>query len=168
MTLRILFMAAALLATPGVSAAEELTGCSAFRWPVERERAALANTTKPVVLNGGALRNDSALTLQLAPYAEASLPHAPERAPRVTPSFAGHFTLSAPTKPGVYKVTLASKGWVDVIDNGAFLHPKGFSGAVGCEGARKSVTFALPGRPVDVQLSNVKDADIAVIVTSAE
>ena len=55
-----------------------------------------------------------------------------------------------------------------MIDNGAFLRPSGFSGALGCEGARKSVKFDLPPRPVDVQFSNVKDAHIAVVVTPAE
>ncbi len=108
------------------------------------------------------------MTLELAPFTEAGLPHAPERPPKVTPSFAGHFTLPAPVRPGQYKLTIASEGWIDVIDNGAFLRPSGFSGALGCEGARKSVKFDLPPRPVDVQFSNVKDAHIAVVVTPAE
>ena len=43
-----------------------------------------------------------------------------------------------------------------------------FPTARGCEGARKSVKFDLPGRPVDVQLSNVRDPSIAVIVTPAD
>lgn len=165
---RRLVLAAALLAAPGFAAAEEPAGCGAFRWPIERERAALAEASKPVVPDGGALRYDAALTLELAPFTETSLPHTPERSPKVTPSFAGHFILATPSKPGRYKVTLASEGWVDVIDNGAFLHPVGFSGALGCEGARKSVKFDLPARPVDVQFSNVKDARIAVMVTAAE
>ncbi len=168
MTVRRCVLTAALLAAPGFAAAQEPTGCSVFKWPIERERAALAASTKPVVVNGGALRYGAGQTLALAPFAEAGLPHAPERAPKVTPSFAGHFTLGAPGKPGLYKVTLASEGWIDLIDKGAFLHPKGFSGAPGCEGARKSVEFELPGRPLDVQLSNVRDAEIGVIVTPFE
>ena len=52
-----------------------------------------AEATKPTVADGGALRYDAALTLELAPFTEAGLPHAPERPPKVTPSFAGHFTL---------------------------------------------------------------------------
>ena len=63
-------------------------------------------------------------------------------------------------------MTLASAAWIDVVDDGAFLHPKAFSGAVGCEGARKSVKFELPGRPLDVQLSGVADPEIAVILTA--
>ena len=168
MTLRGLVLAAALLAAPGLAGADEPTGCGAFRWPIDRERASLAEVSKVVVADGGAIRYDEALTLELAPFTETSLPHAPERAPKITPSFAGHFTLAAPAKPGVYKLTIASEGWIDVIDKGTFLHPKGFSGALGCEGARKSVKFDLPGRSVGVQLSNVRDANIALIVTPAE
>ena len=168
MTMGRLLLTAALLAAPGFAAAQEPAGCAAFKWPIERERAALAAATKPVVVNGGALRYGAAQTLELEPFTEGSLPHAPERAPKGASSFAGHFTLGAPMKPGLYKVTLASEGWIDLIDSGAFLHPKGFSGAPGCEGVRKSVKFDLPGRPLDVQLSNVKDAEIAVIVTPLE
>jgi hypothetical protein len=168
MTVRRCALAAALLAAPGLAAADEPTGCGAFRWSIDRERASLAGASKAVVADGGAIRYDEALTLELAPFTETSLPHAPERAPKITPSFAGRFTLAAPARPGVYKLTIASEGWIDVIDNGKFLHPKGSSGAPGCEGARKSVKFDLPGRPVDVQLSSVKDAHIALMVTPAE
>jgi hypothetical protein len=168
MTLRGLVLAAALLGAPGLAAADEPTGCNAFRWSIESDRAELNAATKSVVAIGGALRYSSAQTLKLAPFADAALPRAPERAPKATPSFAGHFTLAAPAKPGLYRVTLASDAWIDVIDNGVFLHPKAFSGALGCDGARKSVKFDLPGRPLDVQLSNVRNADIAVIVTPDE
>jgi hypothetical protein len=161
-------LATALLATAGLAAADQPAGCDAFRWPLETERAALVAADKPIVANGGALAYGSAETLRLATFAEAGLPHAPERAPKGDPSFAGHFTLAAPAKPGVYKITIASGGWIDVVDHGAFLHPKAFSEARGCEGARKSVKFDLPGGPVDVQLSNVRDPSIAVIVTPAD
>ena len=163
-----LVLVAALLTVPSLAAADEPTGCSAFRWPIERERTALAAATKLPVANGGALSYGAALALRLAPFAEASLPQAPERGPRFAPSYAGHFTLAAPSRPGIYKLTLTLEGWIDVVDNGAFLRPKGFSGAIGCEGARKSVKFDLPGRPVEVQVSGVRDAEIALIVTPAE
>jgi hypothetical protein len=158
-------LAALVAALPVLAAAEEPSGCAAFRWPIERERAALAAAAKPTIANGGALAYDVAATLELAPLSEAGLAHAPERAPKSAQSFAGHFALPAPAKSGTFLVTLASSGWVDVVDNGAFLHPKGFSGAVGCEGARKSVRFDLPARPLDIQLSGVKDAKIAIIVS---
>lgn len=167
MTFRHVVVVAALLAAPGLAAADEPAGCAAFHWPIERERAALVAARDPV-MNGGLLRYDAAMSLKLQPFAEAGLPQPPERSPKVSPSFAGRFTLAAPPKAGFYKVTLGSDGWIDVIDNGVFLHPKGFAAAKNCDGARKSVKFDLPARPLAVQLSNVKDADIAVIVTPVE
>jgi hypothetical protein len=164
-----LALAAALVAAlPGLATADEPSGCGAFKWPIERERAALAAAGKPAIANGGALAYDQAVTLKLAPLAEAGLPRPPERATKSAQSFAGHFTLGAPAKPGAYLITLASEGWIDVVDNGAFLHPEGFSGAVACDGARKSVRFDLPARPLDIQLSGIKDAEIAIIVSPAE
>jgi hypothetical protein len=161
-----LALAVALVAAPpGRATADDPSGCAAFKWPIERERAALAAAGKPAIANGGALAYDQVVTLKLASLAEAGLPHPPERAPQSAHSFAGHFTLAAPAKPGTYLITLASYGWIDVVDNGAFLHPMAFSGTVGCEGARKSVRFDLPARPLDIQLSGVKDAEIGVIVS---
>ena len=94
MTLARLVLAAALLAAPGLALADEPHGCDAFRWPLEKERSALAAAAKPAVPNGGALRFDLAATLQLAPYASAGRPHAPragtedaELVPQATLSF---------------------------------------------------------------------------------
>jgi hypothetical protein len=154
-----------LAAAPGVSQAQEGSGCGAFRWPLDRERAALMRADKPSLPNGGALPYDAAMSLKLQPLADAQLPKAPERAPKSASDFAGHFTLAAPAKPGVYKVTISPGGWVDVLDGGAYLHPIAFSGAKGCEGARKSVKFDLPARPLAVQFSGVPRDQISVIVS---
>jgi hypothetical protein len=151
--------------TPGLAAADDPSGCDAFKWSLERERVALADPGKPSVANGGGLPYDAAATLKLAPLAEAGLPHAPERAPKSPQSYAGHFSLPAAAKAGVYKITIASVGWIDVVDDGRFLHPKAFSGAVDCEGARKSVKFYLPARPIDLQISGVKSGEIGLMVS---
>jgi hypothetical protein len=95
----------------------------------------------------------------------AGLPKAPERAPKFPSDFAGHFVLAAPAKPGVYRLTMSSGAWVDVLDGGSYLHPIGFSGAKDCEGARKSVKFDLPSRPLALQLSGVPRDQISVIVS---
>ncbi len=168
MTLARLLLGVALAAAPGWAAAEDASGCDAFKWPLDHERAALVRPDKPVVANGGALAYDVAATLKLAPLAEAGLPSAPERAPKSRQSFAGHFTLGPPATPGVHKITISSAGWVDVVDGGKFLHPAAFSGAISCEGARKSVKFDLPSRPIAIQFSGVKDGEISVIVSHGE
>ena len=91
-------IAVALLAAPGLAQAQEGSGCNGFKWPLDRERAALVRTDKASLPNGGALPYDAAMTLQLQPFSSAGLPKAPERAPRSPSAFAGHFTLAAPAK----------------------------------------------------------------------
>jgi hypothetical protein len=157
--------AAALIAAPGLAQAQEGSGCSGFRWPLDHERAALVRADKASLPNGGALPFDVAMTLQLQPLAAAGLPKAPERAPKSPSAFAGHFALAAPAKAGAYRVTISSEGWVDVLDGGAYLHPTAFTGAKECEGARKSVKFDLPARPLTLQFSGVPKDQISVIVS---
>jgi hypothetical protein len=158
-------LASALIATPGLAQAQEGSGCSAFKWPLDHERAALVRADKASLPNGGALAYDAAMTLELQPLATAGLPKAPERAPKSPTAFAGHFILAAPAKAGNYRVTISSEGWVDVLDGGAYLHPIAFTGAKDCEGARKSVKFDLPARPLTLQFSGVPQNQISVIVS---
>lgn len=157
--------AVALTAAPGLAQAQEGSGCGGFRWPLEPERAALIRSDKPSLANGGPLALNIAMTLELQPLVSAGLPKAPERAPKSAQAFAGHFALAAPAKPGVYKVTISSPGWIDVLDGEDYLHPKAFTGATGCEGARKSVKFDLPSRPLALQFSGVESDRISVIVS---
>jgi hypothetical protein len=158
-------IAAALIAAPGFARAQEGSGCSAFKWPLDHERGALVRADKALLPNGGALPFDVAMTLELQSLASAGLPKAPERAPKSPTAFAGHFTLAAPAKAGPYRVTISSEGWVDVLDGGAYLHPIAFTGAKDCEGARKSVKFELPARPLAIQFSGVPRDQISVIVS---
>jgi hypothetical protein len=158
-------VAVALIAAPGLAQAQEGSGCDGFKWPLDRERTALVRPDKASLPNGGALPYDVAMTLELQPLSDAGLPKAPERAPRSASAFAGHFTLAAPAKPGAYRLTISSEGWVDVLDGGAYLHPVAFTGSKGCEGARKSVKFDLPGRPLALQFSGVPKDQISVIVS---
>jgi hypothetical protein len=165
MTLARRLIAVALIAAPGLAHAQEGSGCGGFRWPLDRERAALTRSDKPSLPNGGALAYDVAMTLGLQPLSAAGLPKVPERPPRSTDSFAGHFVLAAPTKPGAYRVTISSEGWIDVLDGGAYLHPIAFTGSKDCDGARKSVKFDLPARPLALQFSGVPRDQISVIVS---
>ena len=158
-------VAVALIAAPGLAQAQEGSGCNGFKWPLDRERAALTRADKASLPNGGALAYDVPMTLELQPLSAAGLPKAPERAPKSPSSFAGHFVLAAPVKAGAYRVTISSEGWVDVLDGGAYLHPIAFTGAKDCEGARKSVKFDLPARPFAVQFSGVPRDQISVIVS---
>jgi hypothetical protein len=155
----------ALIAAPGLAQAQEGSGCNGFRWPLDRERAALVQTDKASLPNGGALAYGAAMMLELQRFSSAGLPKAPERAPKSPSAFAGHFSLAAPAKAGAYRITISSEGWVDVLDGGTYLHPIAFTGAKDCDGARKSVKFDLPARPLALQFSGVPRDQISVIVS---
>jgi hypothetical protein len=157
--------AVAFIAAPGLAQAQEGSGCNGFKWPLDHERAALVRADKASLPNGGSLPFDVAMTLELQPLSAAGLPKGPERAPKSPSSFAGHFVLAAPAKAGAYRLTISSEGWVDVLDGGAYLHPTAFTGAKDCEGARKSVKFELPARPLALQFSGVPQNQISVIVS---
>jgi hypothetical protein len=157
--------AVALIAAPGLVQAQEGSGCNGFKWSIERDRAELVRADKPSLSNGGAVAYDVATTLKLQPLSAAGLPKSPERAPKSPSAFAGHFVLAAPAKPGVYRLTMSAGAWVDVLDGGAYLHPVAFSGARECDGARRSVKFDLPARPLALQFSGVVADQISVIVS---
>jgi hypothetical protein len=165
MTFGLWLIAVALIAAPSLAQAQDGSGCNGFKWPLDRERAALVRADKASLPNGGALPYDVAMTLQLQPLSAAGLPKSPERAPKSPSAFAGHFVLAAPATAGAYRVTISSEGWVDVLDGGAYLHPIAFTGAKECEGARKSVKFDLPARPLALQFSGVPRDQISVIVS---
>lgn len=72
----------------------------------------------------------SGVILSLAAPAEAKLPTPPERVPE-DGTFAGFAGFKAAPKAGVYTISLSAGAWIDVVQDGHFLKPKGFSGAKG-------------------------------------
>ena len=114
--------------------------------------------------SGDALPLGAAAHLALTPFAQAKLDRPPERAPSDPQSFAGLVHLPAPPNAGVYKVTISGEGWLDLIQADGFAKPIAFSGAVGCDGVRKSVKFRLEGAAT-LQVTGAKTPDMSVIVT---
>ncbi|MGB6172519.1 MAG: hypothetical protein WBG12_11200, partial [Xanthobacteraceae bacterium] len=93
----VLFIAATLLAA-APALAQEPVGCDKFKWPLDHERALL---TSPSQLSSGAAMTQplaAAVTLALAPLADAKLPVAPSRAPKSPDSYAGFANAPAVSK----------------------------------------------------------------------
>jgi hypothetical protein len=107
-----------------------------------------------------------AANVALRPLTEAGLPMPPERGPK-DGTFAGFVRIPNVTA-GLYTVSLSEQGWIDVVQGGNYLKPKGFSGVSGCEGIHKTMKFDLVTGPVTVQLSGIaKDAVNLVILPAA-
>ena len=156
---------AAAIVTPAV--AQEPVGCDKFKWPLDKERATLNGTDLPKIASGASVTFPIPFgtIIALLPFADAKLPAPPERAPKSPDTFAGYFEAKAPPQAGSYKITLSAEGWIDVAQAGQAVKSAGFSGALGCEGIRKSVKFDLAAAPFTVELSGVKADSIKVVVS---
>jgi hypothetical protein len=155
------------LAVAGPAFAQEPVGCDKFKWPLDKERATLTGTDLPKVASGDRVKwpIPFGMSVALVPFAEVKLPMPPERAPKSPTSFAGFVEVAAPAKAGPYKITLSSEGWIDVMQDGQAVKSTAFSGALGCDGIRKSVKFDLAARPLTVELSNIPSNEIGIVVS---
>ena len=145
-------------------AAAEPIGCDKFKWPVERERAALARADTAKVQSGAAVtaKTPIAVTIALTPFGSAALPQQPERVP-ATETFAGFVKIDVLLK-GTYSVSLSDGGWIDAVQNGRLLKPVSFSGVTGCDGIRKVVRFDIEAGPLLLQVTGVASSAIVIAV----
>jgi hypothetical protein len=162
------FLAVLSLGATSALAAEEPSGCDKFKWPIERERAALTAPDRAKLASGSeqAALPSSAITLGLVAPAEAKLPTPPERAPK-DGTFAG-FTSIKSAKAGLYTVSLSTGAWIDVVQDGHFLKPVAFSGATDCDGIRKTMKYELSAQPFVLQVSGAKDNSLSIAILPAQ
>jgi hypothetical protein len=148
--------------------AEEPSGCDKFKWPIDRERAALTAADRAKLTSGNELAAlpINGVTLALVAPADAKLPTPPERAPK-DGTFAGFASIKT-VKPGLYTISMSVDAWVDVVQDGHFLKPKGFSGATDCEGIRKTMKYELAAGPLVLQISGTKADSISIAILPSE
>ncbi|WP_199763366.1 hypothetical protein [Bradyrhizobium guangdongense] len=160
----LIFLAALAFSANSALAAEEPSGCDKFKWPIDRERAALTapDLTKLTSGSDQAALPASAITLALVVPSEAKLPSLPERAPK-DGTFAG-FTSVKSAKAGLYTISLSIGAWVDVVQDGHVLKPVAFSGATDCSGIRKTVKYELSAQPFVLQISGARENTVAIAI----
>jgi hypothetical protein len=147
----------------GTAVAED--GCGRFAWPVAEERAALLAPTQPSVATGEALpaMPQQALSLHLAPMADARFAMPPERNPKDGASYGGTVRLPAPPASGIYQVALSQDTWIDIVQDGRYAHSVGSSGRRDCPGLRKTVRFDLAASPLVLQVSGAPAESLSVV-----
>lgn len=157
----------ALTITTALAQREEPVGCDKFKWPLDRERALLTTPDIVKIESGTEIAPPigKAVLIRLVSLAEAKLPMTPERTPRSPDRGTGFVKITSLSQPGNYLVTLSAGGWIDVVQGGHFVKSSAFSGALGCEGVRKSVTFALAAAPLTVQFSGVPADAVGMTMT---
>ena len=142
--------------------AEEPKGCAAFKWPLAEEAGRLQGADRPAP--EAAKPDGAAYTLTLLPLDEAHLPLPPERKPKMTSSTAGHVAFAAPPAAGAYQIAVSVGAWIDIVQDGGYVHPTAFSGASDCPGVRKSIRFDLAAKPFTVQISGTTAPATALLV----
>jgi len=149
--------------------AAEPSGCDKFKWPIEHERAALTAPDRVKLASGAEVTAVPAtgMTIALLAPAEAKLPTPPERAPREG-TFAGFASFKTAPKAGIYTVSLSAGAWIDVIQDGHALKPRGFSGATDCDGIRKTMKYQISASPFVLQISGVRDNAVSVAILPSE
>jgi hypothetical protein len=157
-------LAACAIAAPAF--AEEPIGCDKFKWPIDKELRVMIGDTIAIP-SGSTLPNalPVSVIVSLKHLADAKLPAPPEREPKLPDSFAGFVQAAAPAQAGTYKINLSAEGWIDVVQDGQTVKSTAFSGALGCEGIRKSVKFDLAAKPFTIELSGVTASSIRIAVT---
>jgi hypothetical protein len=165
----VLLIVAVLLGTAAASAAEEPSGCDKFKWPIERERAALTAPDRVRLASGSELAAlpATAMTIALLAPAEAKLPMPPQRAPK-DGTYAGFARFKSAPMPGLYTISLSAGAWVDLIQDGHALKPSGFSGATNCDGIRKTMKYEIAASPFVLEISGAKDDALSVAILPAE
>lgn len=160
----------ALIALSSPALAEEPRGCDKFAWPIAAEQAALGGAERQSPAPNGSYDRNSAvaIALPLSPLAAAKLAKPPERAPKDPASLAGSAAFAAASTAGKYRVTLPLAGWIDLVQDGAYLKPTAFTGALDCPNVRKSVEFAIGAAPFVLQVSGVTNPKIALVLTRVD
>jgi hypothetical protein len=164
-------MLAASAACMAPAIADETEGCSHFTWDVSHELAVMKQTPKPITAAtkpGSAtplLQVDTLYELKLAPQGSITYSAKPAK-PTLDDSAQGGMARFHVEKPGLYRVSITSGHWIDVIEGEQLVKSKDFQGSRGCARPHKIVEFDLPAhKDLVLQLSGSTDASVTLAIT---
>jgi len=156
-------LAAALALCSGAAIAQEASGCDKFKFPVDRERAALGEPDQSILENGGALEVGKPFQARLTASAAVRFETAPARA-SAPDSFGAVLKLPMAPAAGAYTISVSGPAWLDVLQDGAPIKPSAFSGVRDCPNIRKVLKYQLAAKPATIQISNAKQETLAIVV----
>jgi hypothetical protein len=146
--------------------------CSGFKWPLDTELAWLAAGGDVALKSGGELSPvpAKAIALALKPSNTVTMPVTAGIKEQAigADTFSGWFTIPAGVKPGLYQISISARAWIDVVQGGALVPSKGFSGRQECQAISKSVRFDLGPGPVTVQISGAPADSVRVTLNAAK
>jgi hypothetical protein len=161
---------AAALITPLSAYADEKGGCDDFAWSVKTELQWMKAADSEAVTSGAKLQAApaKAITLALQPMDKVAFPVAPTSRKKPAAANGGFITFDSIGEPGTYQVSLAARGWIDIIQDGKPLKSSAHTGKSECDGVRKSVRFPIAPGPVVIEISGVEKDSIKLTVRREE
>ncbi len=170
--LRPILALAAGLAGASLFAASATADCTGFKWPLDTELGWLAAGNDVAVKSGGEIAEApaKAIALTLTPAKSTSMPVAAGVKEQAVgdDTFSGWFTIPAGVKPGLYQVSLSTNGWIDVVQNGALIPSKGFTGRQECKAIHKSVRYDIGPGPVSIQITGAPAGTVRLTLSAAK
>jgi len=145
--------------------------CGSFTTDVSRELAVMRQP--PIAMTAASSVSDSAPRLSPGKHYAVSLvaqrqvrfAAKPGQATRADNPRGGVFRFEV-EKPGIYRVSITSRHWIDVLDGGTVIASVNHHGP-GCDLLHKIVEFDLAaGRPFTLQLSGRDDAIVGLAITT--
>lgn len=169
--LSLCLLSAASAACTAPAFADEMQSCSHFTWDVSHELAVMKQTAKPVTAatkSGSGtplLLVDTLYELKLAPQGTVTYSAKPAK-PTLDDSAQGGLVRFHVEQPGLYRISITSGHWIDVIEREQFIKSKDFQGSRGCARPHKIVEFDLPAhKDLVLQLSSSTDPSVTLAIT---
>jgi hypothetical protein len=151
--------------------ADEADGCSHFSWDVSHELQVMKQTAAPVTAatKPGAqaplVKIDKLYELKLSPQSTVTYSAKPAK-PTLNDSAQGGLVRFHVDKAGLYRVSITSGHWIDVVDGEQLVKSKDFSGSHECARPHKIVEFELPAnKDLVLQFSGSTDSSVTTAIT---
>jgi hypothetical protein len=161
-----------LLAANG-AVTEEPDPCMSFRWDVTHERALMKETPRAVEAAAEATADMPELKVgelhevKLSRQGDVLFPAVPGMRTPNDGAFAGLVRFRVP-KSGLYRVSISTPHWIDIVNAGQLIKARDFQGQRGCERPHKIVEFELPAdRELMLQLSGSGKSRVLLAITAA-
>lgn len=165
----LLSLGCAALATPAF--ADDADGCSHFSWDVSHELKVMKQTAAPVTAatkpsaQAPAIKVDKLYELKLSPQSSVTYSAKPAK-PTLNDSAQGGLVRFHIDKAGLYRVSITSGHWIDVVDGEQLVKSKDFSGSRDCPRPHKIVEFELPAnKDLVLQFSGSTDSSVVTAIT---
>jgi hypothetical protein len=162
---------AASVAGMAPALADETEGCSHFTWDVSHELAVMKQTPKPITaaIKPGSgtplLQVDTLYEVKLAPQGSVTYSAKPAK-PTLDDSAQGGLVRFHVEQSGLYRISITSGHWIDVIEGEQFVKSKDFQGSRGCARPHKIVAFDLPAhKELILQFSGSTDPTVTLAIT---